>query len=225
MVVAPRLVIVEDDESIGSALLDALRANDYDTRWFATAGAATESLESDPPDLVVLDVGLPDVDGFTLCRWLRQLHPDLPILLVTARDSDIDVVVGLDAGATDYITKPFSMNVLLARIRAHLRTTTPKDPGAPIQVGRLSIEPAAYRALVNGKAVALRTREFELLLRLARDAGRVVTRETLLSDVWDLHWENSSKTLEMHVLALRRKLDDVIEIATVRGVGYRLETQ
>jgi DNA-binding response OmpR family regulator len=173
------------------------------------------------PDLVLLDAGLPDVDGFTLCRWLREQHRDLPIVLVTARDAEIDIVVGLDAGASDYVTKPFSMNVLLARVRAHLRATA-VSPDEAVEVGALRVDPAAYVATVDGEPVDLRRREFELLALLCREAGRVVTRERLLAEVWDLHWETSTKTLDMHVMALRRKLGDAIEIATVRGVGYRL---
>jgi DNA-binding response OmpR family regulator len=153
---------------------------------------------------------------------MRESYPDLPILLVTARDSEIDVVVGLDAGANDYVTKPFSMNILLARVRAHLRTAEPQDPDAAIEVGSLRVEPASYVTTIDGAPVELRPREFQLLVVLSRAAGRVVTRERLLADVWDLHWETSTKTLDMHVLALRRKLGQAIEIATVRGVGYRL---
>ena len=218
-----RLVILEDDPSIGQAVRAALEGEGYAVEWFTAAAAATPTLEEHPPALVLLDVGLPDVDGLTLCRWLRDLHPDLPIVLVTARDSDIDIVVGLDAGATDYVTKPFSMRVLLARVRAHLRTTEGADADAPVELGRLTVEPAAYRATVDGQPVELRPREFELLLLLSREAGRVVTRERLHSEVWDRHWETTSKTLEMHVLALRRKLGDAIELTTVRGVGYRLD--
>jgi DNA-binding response OmpR family regulator len=218
-----RLVILEDDPSIGASMQAALEGQGYEVAWYVTAAEANTELEERPPDLVLLDVGLPDVDGLTLCRWLRDTHPDLPIVLVTARDSDIDIVVGLDAGATDYVTKPFAMNVLLARVRAHLRSTEAHDVGAPIAIGPLVIEPAAYRASIDGDDVGLRKREFELLILLAREAGRVVTRERLLSEVWDLHWDSPSKTLEMHVLALRRKLGDAVEITTVRGVGYRLD--
>lgn len=218
-----RLTLLEDDAAIGASMRDVLVAQGYDVEWFTTAAAANPTLEDDPPDLVLLDVGLPDIDGFSLCRWLRETYPDLPVVLVTARDSDIDTVVGLDAGATDYVTKPFSMSVLLARVRAHLRSVEFDDPGAPFEVGSLQVEPAAYRASVEGRPVDLRKREFELLLLLGREAGRVVTRERLLSEVWDLHWDSSTKTLEMHVLALRRKLGHAVEVTTVRGVGYRLD--
>lgn len=200
----------------------ALESHGYAVDWFVNSQDANLVLEENLPDLVLLDAGLPDVDGFTLCRWLREQHHDLPIILVTARDADIDIVVGLDAGATDYVTKPFSMNVLLARIRAHLRPTDNIDTAPAIELGSLRVEPAAYIATVAGTAIELRPREFELLVYLARHAGRVVTRDRLLADVWDLHWDSSTKTVDMHIVALRRKLGDSIEIVTVRGVGYRL---
>lgn len=214
--------MIEDDHSIGAAMKTALESHGYAVDWFVNSQDANLVLEENLPDLVLLDAGLPDVDGFTLCRWLREQHHDLPIILVTARDADIDIVVGLDAGATDYVTKPFSMNVLLARIRAHLRPTDNIDTAAAMELGSLRIEPAAYIASVAGTAIELRPREFELLVYLARHAGRVVTRDRLLADVWDLHWDSSTKTVDMHIVALRRKLGDSIEIVTVRGVGYRL---
>ena len=220
-----RVVIVEDDHSIGLAMQTALESHGHQVKWFVNGNDTTAALALEMPDLVVLDAGLPDVDGFTLCRWLRQRDSVVPIILVTARDSDIDIVVGLDAGATDYVTKPFSMSVLLARIRAHLRSNGTTQADAPIELGRLRIEPAAYLASVDGVPVELRPREFELLVYLARNAGRVVTRDRILADVWDLHWESSTKTVDMHVVALRRKLGDSIEIVTVRGVGYRLADQ
>ncbi|MCU1361096.1 MAG: DNA-binding response regulator [Ilumatobacteraceae bacterium] len=218
-----RIVIVEDDASIGSTMRQALESHGYLALWFGTGAEATASIESAAPDLVLLDAGLPDTDGFTLCRWLRGRSPDLPIIIVTARDAEIDVVIGLDAGATDSVTKPFSMAVLLARIRAHLRSAPPLvDADDPIVIGAVRIDPGAYTVSVDGRPTEFRTREFELLLYLARNAGRVVTRDRLLADVWDLHWDSSTKTVDMHVVALRRKLGDSIEIVTVRGVGYRL---
>ncbi len=222
--VSHRVVVVEDDPSIGRAVADSLTAHGYLVEWCVDGAAATAALEREPADLVLLDAGLPDVDGFTLCRWMRQLHRDLPIVIVTARDSEIDIVVGLDAGANDYVTKPFSMNVLLARVRAHLRANEPDAINAAISVGTVQVDPGAYTTTVAGAPVDLRRKEFELLVLLCREAGRVVTRERLMSDVWDVHWDSSTKTLDMHVMALRRKLGDAIEIATVRGVGYRLES-
>lgn len=216
-----RILVVEDDESIGQTVTTSLLSHGYLVQWCTDGASATATVEQTVPDLVLLDAGLPDIDGFTLCRWLREQHRDLPILLVTARDAEIDIVVGLDAGASDYVTKPFSMNVLLARVRAHLRATA-ASPDEAVELGTLRVDPAAYVATVDGAPVDLRRREFELLALLCREVGRVVTRERLLAEVWDLHWETSTKTLDMHVMALRRKLGDAIEIATVRGVGYRL---
>ncbi len=215
-----RILVVEDDEPIGKAVTDSLGSDGYLVDWCTCGDAAMSAIERTMPDLVLLDAGLPDIDGFTLCRWLREQHRELPIVLVTARDADIDIVVGLDAGASDYITKPFSMNVLLARVRAHLRNADDSD--SAIELGALRVDPAAYTTTVDGRPVDLRRREFELLVLLCRQAGRVVTRERLLAEVWDLHWDTSTKTLDMHVMALRRKLGEVIDIATVRGVGYRL---
>jgi DNA-binding response OmpR family regulator len=223
--VPQRIVVVEDDPDIGSSLQSALAMHGYDVAWHNTGVAATTALEEALPDLVLLDVGLPDMDGFTICRWLREHDRKVPIVLLTARDSDIDVVVGLDAGATDYVTKPFAMTVLLARVRAHLRTSETVDPAAPLDVGRLRVEPASYTARLGGDVVHLRPREFELLVRLSRDAGKVVTRDQLMADVWDEHWDGSSKTLDMHVLALRRKLGNAVEITAVRGIGYRLDAR
>lgn len=214
--------MVEDDESIGRAVYASLESHGYAAQWYTDGASATAAIDAAQPDLVLLDAGLPDIDGFTLCRWIRERYRDLPIVLVTARDAEIDIVVGLDSGASDYVTKPFSMNVLLARVRAHLRNVELDDPSAAFELGMLRIDPAAYLATIGGDVVELRRREFELLLLLCRQAGRVVTRERLLADVWDLHWESSTKTLDMHIMALRRKLGDAVEIATVRGVGYRL---
>jgi DNA-binding response OmpR family regulator len=219
-----RVLVVEDDESIGEAVSNSLGDHGYDVEWCTTGLAAQAAVERTMPDLVLLDAGLPDMDGFTLCRRLRERSRNLPIVLVTARDADIDIVVGLDAGADDYVTKPFSMNVLLARVRAHLRNAESGESDTVLEIGAVRVDPAAFGVTVHGQPVELRRREFELLVLLCRQAGRVVTRERLLAEVWDLHWDSSTKTLDMHVMALRRKLGDAIDIATVRGVGYRLDT-
>ncbi|MCU1393807.1 MAG: chemotaxis protein CheY [Ilumatobacteraceae bacterium] len=216
------VLTIEDDASIGASIQVALESNGLRCVLCTTGEAAVASVAADFPDLVLLDAGLPDIDGFALCRQLRSQHPELPIVIVTARDADIDVVVGLDAGANDYVTKPFSMSVLIARVRAQLRATDGVDPDATIVLGDLRIEPAGYTATVAGEPMDLRPKEFQLLLYLVREASCVVTRDRLLADIWDLHWDSSTKTLDMHLVALRRKLGQALQIVTVRGIGYRL---
>ena len=146
------------------------------------------------------------------------------MIIVTARGSDIDVVVGLDSGAVDYVVKPFSLDVLLARVRAHLRGSRPVDLAAPLAVGELVVSPASHAVIWKGETINLRNREFDLLVYLCRHAGQVVTRRELFAEIWDVRWENSSKTLDMHIHALRTKVGAAIEITTIRGVGYRLES-
>jgi DNA-binding response OmpR family regulator len=217
-----RILVVEDDRAIGEGLRDGLTGNGYRVDWHRTGLAAKEAFDVVEPDLVLLDIGLPDTDGFSLCRWMRQQRHDLPIVLVTARDADIDVIVGLDAGATDYVTKPFSLNVLLARVRAHLRTV--ESPAtSSYRIGTVDVDTVAHTVRIGGVGVELRLREFELLAYLAARAGQVVTRDRLLADVWDTHWATNGKTVDMHVMALRRKLASALEITTIRGLGYRLE--
>jgi DNA-binding response OmpR family regulator len=218
------LLLVEDDEAIGGSLARALSAHGATVNWARDGREALRSAGT-TTDLVLLDLGLPDVDGVDVCRELRQRYPALVILVVTARDDEIDVVVGLDAGADDYIVKPFRLAELLARVRAGLRRQYINAPEV-IDVGALHLDLGARRCLVGGHEVELRAREFELLAALALDAGRVVTRRRLLADVWDQHFETTTKTLDVHVSTLRRKLDDADHapvITTVRGVGYRLE--
>lgn len=218
------ILLVEDDAAIGTAMHDALAAHGFGVTLHTRGVDVAGFVAAFSPDLVLLDAGLPDVDGFTLCRLLRSQHAELPIVLVTARDADIDIVVGLDAGANDYVTKPFSMTVLLARVRAQLRASETTNPDTPIEIGELRIDPSAYTASLAGQSMELRPREFELLLYLAREVGRVVTRDRLLADIWDLHWDSSTKTVDMHIVTIRRKLGTFVEIVTVRGVGYRLES-
>ncbi len=217
-----RLLVVEDDESIGQSMQRSLETNGYAVDWCRDGATATTAVECGGVDLVLLDAGLPDTDGFSLCRWIREQHQDLPIILVTARDTEIDIVVGLDAGANDYVTKPFSTAVLLARVRAHLRDAEAQNAAGAIDIARLRVDPGTYEATVDGALVDLRRREFELLVHLARNQGKVITRERLMAEVWDVHWDTSSKSLDMHIGALRRKLSDAVAIVTVRGVGYRL---
>lgn len=221
------MLIVEDDPVIAGEVRRALEANGYVIEACSTGRGAIDAASRTTPDLVLLDLGLPDLDGVHVCRLLRAQLPHTPIVIVTARDADIDVVVGLDAGATDYVTKPFTMAVLLARLRAHLRAPVSDPPATDVVVGALRVDRSAHRAYLDGVEVDLRPKEFALLVALTTEAGRVLTRDRLLEEVWDLQWESSTKTLDMHVHALRRKLGPRADggpwISTLRSVGYRFE--
>jgi DNA-binding response OmpR family regulator len=213
--------LVEDDPSIGPGLVRTLEAEGHVVEWAASVAEA-EALDGDP-NLLLLDLGLPDGDGLDLCRRLTARHPQMRTIILTARRGEIDVVLGLDAGAIDYVSKPFRLSELLARIRAQLR-----DRGQDrLAVGDLVIEKGPRRVRLDHREVELRPREFDLLVRLAADAGSVVHREVLMSDVWDEHWFGDTKTLDVHIAHLRRRLGEApgqpSRITTVRGVGYRLE--
>jgi len=227
--VGGRILIVEDDAVIGRGLHQSLEAEGYDSELAVTGAEALAKASSTAPDVVVLDLGLPDMDGIEVCRRLRSRSARLAIVVLTARSQEVEVVVGLDAGADDYLTKPFRLAELLARVRAQLRRREPGPDGDRLTVGDVEIDPAARRARVGGREIELRPKEFDLLALLAREAGRAVTRERAMSEVWDEHWFGSTKTLDMHVSALRRKLGedrrDRSRITTLRGVGYRLELE
>jgi DNA-binding response OmpR family regulator len=218
------ILIVEDDEAIASGLARVLDANGYAVRRLAR-GATAVAAADDAISLVLLDLGLPDVDGIEVCRRLRVARPELAILILTARDQELDIVAGLDAGADDYLVKPFRLSELLARIRAHIRRASvngPALPEAPVQVGALTIDTAARLAWLQGRQLGLSPKEFELLALLAREAGRAVTRERIMRDVWDTDWTGSTKTLDTHMLTLRQKVGSDV-ITTLRGIGYRME--
>lgn len=222
-----RILLVEDDATIGDGLRQALLAQDYAVAWAESGSEALAVAATEPVDLVLLDLRLPDLDGVEVCRRLRAAHPALTIVMLTARSEEIDVVVGLDAGADDYVTKPFRLAELLARVRAHVRRL---DPGERrLLVGDLELDPGARRAWLAAKELVLRPKEFDLLALLMSEGGRVVTRERIMSEVWDAHWFGSTKTLDMHIAALRRRLGEVdgrpSRITTLRGVGYRLEAE
>jgi DNA-binding response OmpR family regulator len=224
---ASRILLVEDDEAIGASLARVLRAEGHDVDWHTLGLPALASAADAVPDLVVLDLWLPDVDGVELCRRLRAAGQQMAIVMLTARAEEMDVVLGLDAGADDYLTKPFRLSELLARVRAHLRRRERDDGHEPrVEVGALRVDRAARRAWHAGLELELRPKEFDLLTLLAAQAGRVVTRERIMSAVWDENWFGPTKTLDQHIASLRHKLaacgcEDAI--TTLRGVGYRLE--
>ena len=220
-----RVMIVEDDRAIGEPLVRALTKAGHDVHWSTTGHDAEVDVFDVLPEIVLLDLGLPDVDGIEVCRRLRDSHPDVPILMLTARREEMDVIEGLDAGAVDYITKPFRLAELLARIRANTRHTG----ASHLRAGDLAVDVAARRATLGDEVLDLSPKEFDVLVVLLQRAGTAVRRETLFDLVWGPEFEGSTKTLDVHIAWLRRKLGDDAErprfIATVRGYGYRLDAQ
>jgi DNA-binding response OmpR family regulator len=223
------LLLVEDDERISQPLVRLLEHEGFEIIHVAQGHDALVAARDSSPDLVLLDLSLPDIDGLDVCRALRTSHPTLPIIMLTARGEEIDIVVGLDAGADDYIAKPFRVGELVARIRARLRSASTADdaPSAAIPPAGLHVDPAARRVWLDGTETVLSPKEFDLLAYLWQHRGVTVRREQIMSDVWDEHWWGSTRTLDTHVAALRRKLGDLSDpprlITTMRGVGLRLE--
>jgi DNA-binding response OmpR family regulator len=214
-----RVLLVEDDRDIAEPLARALGREGYEVSEAGDGRVALDGVLAAPPDLIILDIGLPGIDGLEVCRHVRDLHPQLPILMLTARDGELETVAGLDAGADDYVTKPFRLPVLLARVRAMVRRSAP----ARLVVGDVSLDESSRRAWRGERELELSPKEFALLALLMREAGRAVTRERIMEDVWDANWFGSTKTLDMHMSWLRRKLGDPPVISTVRRVGFRFE--
>ena len=222
-----RLLLVEDERRITAPLVSALESEGFETHVAETAAESLELAARVRPDLVLLDLMLPDGSGFDVCRQLRA-DSEVPIIMLTARGEESDRVAGLELGADDYMVKPFSARELVARIRAVLRRVSRRGDGSapgPLEVGEVRLDPAAHSATLGGKPLELTRKEFQLLELLMRNAGVVVTRERLLDEVWDVSWFGSTKTLDVHVGAVRRKLGDDSSapryLHTVRGVGFR----
>lgn len=212
-----RLLLVEDDPRISQPLQEGLRREGFEVE---VASTGTAALAAGPSDLVLLDLGLPDIEGQVVCRRLRE-RSAVPIIVVTARGAEIDRVTLLELGADDYVVKPFGFRELVARIRAVLRrsVTTERAPDT-IETADLSIDRRSRSVTLAGQLVALTPKEYDLLLYLAADPGAVKGRDQLMREVWDEHWWGSTKTLDVHVASLRRKLRPEM-IETVRSVGYR----
>jgi DNA-binding response OmpR family regulator len=225
----PHILVVEDEPHVRSALLRALADREYATSWSATGMAGLEQAVRDRPDLVIVDLGLPDVDGLEVLRMLRAVS-SVPVIIATAREDENEIVRALDAGADDYLVKPFGAGQLDARIRAVLRRTESGGrAGEPIVVGPLVIDPAARTATVDGQALDLTPREYELLAYLGQRAGTVVTKRELMAEVWRQPYGAADKTVDVHLSWLRRKLGETATeprlLHTVRGVGVRLESR
>ncbi|MEO6088854.1 MAG: response regulator transcription factor [Umezawaea sp.] len=221
MIWSVRVLLVEDDEPIAESLRRGLGRYGFEVDWVRTGA---EALAAEPAELVLLDLGLPDTDGLDVCRELRA-RGDVPIIVISARADEVDRVVGLEIGADDYISKPFGVREVVARMRAVLRRTRVLDPGpvaAGLAGGRLVIDRRARRVHLDGAEMSLSPKEFDLLAYLAEEPGAALTRESIMEAVWDSHWFGSTKTLDVHIGALRRKLGDAATVETVRGVGFRL---
>ncbi len=221
-----RVLLAEDDPAISEPLARALRREGYEVDVREDGAAALEGAKENP-DLVLLDLGLPDIDGLEVCRRLRAAHPLLPILILTARETEMDVVAGLDAGADDYLVKPVRLSELLARVRAQVRRGSAEaeapTPDVRLVAGPLTVDPEARRAWHGEEELELRRKEFDLLHLLVAEAGRVLTRERIMREVWETEWLGATKTLDTHILTLRGKLGEPPLITTLRGIGYRLD--
>ena len=222
----PVVVLVEDDPNIASLVDMYLRQDGYRVYQAADGATGLDLIEQHGPRMVILDIGLDgDVDGIQLCRELRAFS-DVPVIMLTARDSEVDRVVGLELGADDYVTKPFSPRELVARVRAVLRRSDGANRAAvhPIlEVGEVEVDTARREVRLRGAPVPLTTREFDLLQYLVENPGLALSRRQLLDGVWGYDWVGDERTVDVHVLQLRKKLGDALSVTTVRGLGYRLD--
>ena len=216
----PQLLLVEDEESIGSLVRAYLEQSGYRVAWVRSGEDALQSLETVRPRLVILDIGLPGADGFDVCRGIRA-RSDVPVLMLTARDEEADRVAGLEVGADDYVSKPFSPRELAARVKAVLRRTGPAARAEVLEIGDVALDPQAREVRVAGELVELTGKEFDLLAYLLDNAGIVVSRDQLLDRVWGMTYAGGTRTVDVHVAQLRRKLGRPASIRTVRGSGYK----
>jgi DNA-binding response OmpR family regulator len=215
-----RILIVEDEDAIAEPLAAGLEREGFEVERVATGAGALAATE---PDVVLLDLRLPDMDGYSVCRELRSRASDVAIIMVTAKGEEIDRVLGLELGADDYIVKPFGFRELVARIRAVTRRSAPRvDERSQLRAGPLRVDLRSRRVHLDGRELELTPKEFDLLALLASDPGAVVSRRRILEEVWDTHWYGHTKTIDVHVASIRRKLGDPAWVETVRGVGFRL---
>jgi two-component system response regulator RegX3 len=222
--VKTRVLVVEDESAISEPLSGHLAREGFEPDVAASLGEAREALQRNLPDLILLDVMLPDGDGRDLCREIRK-ESDVPIIMLTARGEEVDRIVGLELGADDYVVKPFSGGELVARIRAILRRGRGTARRGPVTIGAIALDPASRTVTKGGAPIELAAKEFDLLHLLMASAGTVLQRELIMDEVWDPHWFGPTKTLDVHVSWLRKKLEDDPAnpryITTIRGVGFR----
>ena len=222
----PVVVLVEDDPNIASLVDMYLRQDGYRVYQAADGATGMDLINQHGPKIVILDLGLPgDIDGIQLCRELRAFS-DVPVIMLTARDSEIDRIVGLELGADDYVTKPFSSRELVARVRAVLRRSDSASRATlppTLEVGEIEVDTARREVRLRGDPVSLTAREFDLLQYLAENLGLALSRRQLLDGVWGYDWVGDERTVDVHVLQLRKKLGNALRVTTVRGLGYRLD--
>jgi DNA-binding response OmpR family regulator len=221
---APTILVVEDESSIASFVALYLKNAGYGVKTAATGGEALAQVGAEKPSLIVLDLMLPDIDGIEVCKQIRQTS-DVPILMLTARDEDVDKIIGLEVGADDYLTKPFNPRELVARIRSVLRRATPDRPDRESEVivhGDLKVDAGRHEVHVGDEEIQLAPKEFDLLWELLDHRGLVLTRDQLLERVWGYTFAGDTRTVDVHVRQLRRKLGDASPIVTVWGVGYKV---
>ncbi len=218
------MLVVEDDDSVADGIVDGLENANFEAHRVATGADALEAATSWAPDFILLDLGLPDMEGTDVCRAIRMTS-QTPIIVVSARGEEIDRVISLEMGADDYVVKPFGMRELVARIRAVARrtgnTVVEPAPDTPRVFGPLTLDVRAQRVTLNGTDIHLTAKEFDLLVYLSDDPGAVFRRGDILHDVWDTNWYGTTKTLDAHIAAIRKKLGNPLWIESVRGVGFR----
>lgn len=218
---AESILIVEDDRNIGDLVRQYLERDGYRVTWVRSGEDGLAELRRQPQSLVVLDVGLPGIDGFEVCRRIRAAG-ETPVIMLTARDEEVDRVLGLELGADDYVPKPFSPRELVARVKAVLRRTQPRPPSDVLTLGGVEVRRGAREATSSGAVLDLTMKEFDLLACFMENAGLALTREQLLEQVWGLEFPGGTRTVDQHVAQLRAKLGGALVIETLRGVGYKL---
>jgi DNA-binding response OmpR family regulator len=223
------IYVVEDDEDINELLVYNLKKEAFEVKPFLNSKEAYNSIKKDYPDLIILDIMLPDIDGLEFCKLLKSERDteDIPIIMLTAKSTEIDKIVGLELGADDYVTKPFSIRELIARIKAVLKRSKRSDrKNKIIRINKLEIDPSKIEVKIEGKSIDLTAKEFKLLLLLINSEGKVLTRDQILSSVWETDLDVYDRTIDVHVKKLRDKLGKYSKcIKTVRGVGYKWECE